>query len=172
VKSLYLSTAQKYTKKSQPYVTDGLIYNLDASNPNSYSGSGSTIWADLSSSYAHGKLFSGAAFTSENGGGISFDGTDDYFTTDTATAFNGLTRMSAEITFKLTGTISGYEHIINKPLNVNGGTWALYSGPNANVLSWYLNADGNSTSFSNVVVNKTYHYAMTYDLLSVKTFIN
>jgi hypothetical protein len=172
VRSLYLSTAQKYTKKSQPYVTDGLIYHLDASNPTSYSGSGSTIWSDLSSSYAHGKLYSGAAFTSENGGGISFDGTDDYFTTDTATAFNGLTRMSAEITFKLTGSISGYKHIINKPLSVNGGTWALYSGPNTNRLTWYLNADGNSMSYSDVVVNKTYHYAMTYDLLSVKTFIN
>jgi hypothetical protein len=172
VRSLYLSTVQKYVKKSQPYVTDGLIFHLDASNPQSFSGSGSTVWADLSNSYAHGKLFSGAAFTSENGGGIAFDGTDDFFITDSATAFNGLTRMSAEITFKLTGTISGYEHIINKPQSPNGGTWALYSGANTNKLTWYLNADGNSFSFSDVVVNKTYHYAMTYDLLSVKTFIN
>jgi hypothetical protein len=172
IRSLFLSTAQKYIKKSEPFVTDGLIFHLDASNPTSYSGSGSTVWSDLSSSYAHGKLYSGPTFTSENGGGIVFDGTDDYFTTDTATAFNGLTRMSAEITFKLTGTISGYEHIINKPLNVAGATWALYSGANTNKLTWYLNADGNSFSFSDVVVNKTYHYAMTYDLLSVKTFIN
>lgn len=172
VKSLYLSTVQKYVKKSQPYVTDGLIFHLDASNPQSFSGSGSTVWADLSNSYAHGKLFSGAAFTSENGGGIAFDGTDDYFITDSATPFNGLTRMSAEITFKLTGTISGYEHIINKPQSVNGGTWALYSGANTNKLTWYLNADGNSFAFSDVVVNKTYHYAMTYDLNSIKTFVN
>jgi hypothetical protein len=172
IRSLFLSTAQKYIKKSEPFVTDGLIFHLDASSPTSFSGSGSTVWADLSSSYAHGKLYSGPTFTSENGGGIVFDGTDDYFTTDTATAFNGLTRMSAEITFKLTGTISGYEHIINKPLNGNGATWALYSGANTNKLTWYLNADGNSFSFSDVVVNKTYHYAMTYDLLSVKTFIN
>jgi hypothetical protein len=172
IRSLFLSTAQKYIKKSEPFVTDGLIFHLDASNPTSYSGSGSTVWSDLSSSYAHGKLFSGPTFTSENGGGIVFDGTDDYFITDTATAFNGLTRMSAEITFKLTGTISGYEHIINKPQSVNGGTWGLYSGPNANVLTWYVNADATTMSFSNVVVNKTYHYAMTYDLLSVKTFIN
>ena len=172
IRSLYLSTVQKYVKKSQPHVTDGLIFHLDASNPQSFSGSGSTIWADLSNSYAHGKLFSGAAFTSENGGGIVFDGSDDYFITDSATPFNGLTRMSAEITFKLTGTISGYEHIINKPQSVNGGTWGLYSGPNSNVLTWYLNADGTTMSFSNVVVNKTYHYAMTYDLNSIKTFIN
>ena len=172
VRSLYLSTSQKYTKKSQPFVTDGLIFHLDGSNPTSYSGSGSTVWSDLSSSYAHGKLYSGPTFTSENGGGIVFDGADDYFTTDTATAFNGLTRMSAEITFKLTGSISGYEHIINKPQSVNGGTWALYSGPNTNRLTWYLNADGNSISYSDVVVNKTYHYAMTYDLISLKTFIN
>ena len=172
IRSLYLSTVQKYVKKSQPYVTDGLIFHLDASNPQSFSGSGSTVWADLSNSYAHGKLFSGAAFTSENGGGIAFDGTDDYFITDSATPFNGLTRMSAEITFKLTGTISGYEHIINKPMNGNGGTWALYSGANTNKLTWYLNADGTSFALSDVVVNKTYHYAMTYDLNSIKTFIN
>jgi hypothetical protein len=172
IRSLFLSTAQKYIKKSEPFVTDGLIFHLDASSPTSYSGSGSTVWSDLSSSYAHGKLYSGPTFTSENGGGIVFDGTDDYFTTDSATAFNGLTRMSAEITFKLTGSISGYEHIINKPQSVNGGTWGLYSGPNTNVLTWYVNADANTMSFSNVVVNKTYHYAMTYDLLSVKTFIN
>ncbi|MFM1756717.1 MAG: Aureococcus anophagefferens virus [Bacteroidota bacterium] len=172
VRSLYLSTAQKYTKKSQPYVTDGLIYHLDASNPTSYSGSGSTIWSDLSTSYAHGKLYSGAAFTSENGGGITFDGTDDYFTTDSATAFNGLTKMSAEITFKLTGSISGYKHIINKPQSVNGGTWALYPQTFTNKLTWYLNADSSTFSFSDVVVNKTYHYAMTYDLVSLKTFVN
>ena len=172
IRSLYLSSAQKYTKKSQPFVTDGLIFHLDASNPQSYSGSNSTVWADLSSSYAHGQLYSGPTFTSENGGGIVFDGADDYFTTDSATAFNGLTRMSAEITFKLTGTISGYEHIINKPVNGNGGTWALYSGANTNRLTWYLNADGNSFAFSDVVVNKTYHYAMTYDLNSIKTFVN
>ncbi len=172
VRSLYLSTVQKYVRKSQPYVTDGLIFHLDASNSQSFSGSGSTVWADLSNSYAHGKLYSGAAFTSENGGGIAFDGTDDYFATDTATPFNGLTRMSAEVTFKLTGTISGYEHIINKPLSVNGGTWALYSGANTNKLTWYLNADGNSFALTDVVVNKVYHYAMTYDLNTIKTFVN
>lgn len=172
VRSLYLSSAQKYTKKSQPFVTDGLIFHLDASNPQSYSSSNSTVWADLSSSYANGQLYSGPTFTSENGGGIVFDGADDYFTTDSATAFNGLTRMSAEITFKLTGTISGYEHIINKPLNGNGATWGLYSGADTNKLTWYLNADGTSFALSDVVVNKTYHYAMTYDLNSIKTFIN
>jgi len=172
VRSLYLSTVQKYVKKSQPFVTDGLIFHLDASNPQSYSSSNSTVWADLSNSYAHGQLYSGPTFTSENGGGIVFDGADDYFTTNSATAFNGLTRMSAEITFKLTGSISGYEHIINKPQSVNGGTWALYSDNYTNKLTWYLNADGNTKSFSDVVVNKTYHYAMTYDLNSIKTFIN
>ena len=172
IRSLYLSSAQKYTKKSQPFVTDGLIFHLDASNPQSYSSSNSTVWADLSSSYANGQLYSGPTFTSENGGGIVFDGADDYFTTDSATAFNGLTRMSAEITFKLTGTISGYEHIINKPQSVNGGTWALYSGANTNKLTWYLNSDVTTFALSDVVVNKTYHYAMTYDLNSIKTFVN
>jgi hypothetical protein len=153
-------------------VKDGLVFHLDASVSRSYSGTGSTIWSDLSNVRTNGKLFSGAAFTSENSGGISFDGTDDYFITDSASAFNGFANISAEITFKLIGTISNYKHIFNKPLNTNGGTWALYSGNFTNRLTWYLNADGNTFSFTDVVVNNIYHYAMTYDLNTIKTFVN
>jgi hypothetical protein len=153
-------------------VTNGLIFALDAANSRCYSGSGSSILSDLSISRINGKLYSGAAFTSENGGGISFDGTDDYFITDSASTFNDLANMSAEITFKLTGSISNYKHIFNKPLNTNGGTWALYSGNFTNKLTWYLNADSNTFGFTDVLVNDIYHYAMTYDSNAIKTFVN
>ena len=151
---------------------NGLIFSLDAANPRSYSGSGSTLWLDLSNTLSHGTFYSGVAFTSENRGGISFDGTDDYFITNSATNFNNLTNISVEIAFKLTNSISGYEHIINKPMNVTGGTWALYSGNFTNKLTCYLNADSNTFGFTDVSVNNIYHYAMTYDLNSIKTYVN
>ncbi len=54
-------------------VRDGLVLCLDAKDPNSYSGSGST-WYDLTPNQQNGSL-SGVAFNSA--GYFDFDGTDD-----------------------------------------------------------------------------------------------
>jgi hypothetical protein len=61
----------------QRIVTNGLVLNLDAGNPLSYPGSGST-WTDLSGNGNNGTLTNGPTFDSANGGSIVFDGTDDY----------------------------------------------------------------------------------------------
>lgn len=60
-----------------PAVQDGLVLNLDASNPSSYPGSGTT-WFDLTSNNNNGTLTNGPTFDSANGGSITFDGIDDY----------------------------------------------------------------------------------------------
>ena len=59
------------------FVTNGLILNLDAGNPLSYSGSG-TVWNDLSSSGNNGILINGVAYSSVDGGTMVLDGIDDY----------------------------------------------------------------------------------------------
>jgi hypothetical protein len=58
-------------------VTDGLILYLDAANPDSYPGSG-TSWFDISSGGNNGTLTNGPTFDSGNKGGILFDGINDY----------------------------------------------------------------------------------------------
>ena len=58
-------------------VTDNIALYLDAGNTKSYSGSG-TIWTDISSKRKDGTLTNGPTFSSDNGGAIVFDGTDDY----------------------------------------------------------------------------------------------
>jgi hypothetical protein len=58
-------------------VTNGLVMCLDAANARSYPGSG-TSWFDLSGNGRTGTLTNGPTFTSNNGGGIVFDGTNDY----------------------------------------------------------------------------------------------
>jgi hypothetical protein len=63
-------------------VTDGLVLALDAANPKSYPGSG-TIWTDLSGRGNTGTLTNGPTYSSENGGSIVFDGTNDYVYTTT-----------------------------------------------------------------------------------------
>lgn len=58
-------------------VTDGLVLALDAANPTSYPGSGTT-WRDLSGNNNSGSLVNGPTFNSVNGGSIVFDGSNDY----------------------------------------------------------------------------------------------
>ena len=60
-------------------VTDGLVLALDAGNTKSYPGSG-TSWSDLSGNSNTGTLTNGPTYSSDNGGSIVFDGTDDYVT--------------------------------------------------------------------------------------------
>ena len=58
-------------------VTDGLVLALDAGNPKSYPGTGTT-WTDLSGRGNNGTLTLGPTYSSANGGAIVFDGADDY----------------------------------------------------------------------------------------------
>ena len=63
-----------------PAVTSGLVLQLDAGNISSYPGSGTT-WSDVGGAYS-GVLTNGAAYSSDNGGVIRLDGTNDYVNID------------------------------------------------------------------------------------------
>jgi hypothetical protein len=62
-------------------VTDGLILRYDAGNASSYPGSGTT-WSNLASSNFDGTLTNGPTFSSDDGGSLVFDGTNDYVTSN------------------------------------------------------------------------------------------
>jgi len=64
-------------------VTDGLVLALNAADPNSYPGSGTT-WRDMSGNGNNGTLTNGPTFNSGNGGSIVFDGVDDYVSSFTS----------------------------------------------------------------------------------------
>jgi hypothetical protein len=64
-------------------VTSGLILCLDAANPKSYPGSGTT-WTDLSLNARTATLTNGPTYSSTNGGRIVLDGIDDYVAETTA----------------------------------------------------------------------------------------
>ena len=67
-------------------VKDGLIFSVDAANPRSYPGSGTTA-TDLVGP-AEGTLAAGASFDSMNLGTFQFDGIDDQITFGSATSTN------------------------------------------------------------------------------------
>jgi hypothetical protein len=62
-----------------PIVTTNLILNLDAGNPVSYPGSGTT-WFDLSGNNYHHTLVNGVGYDSADGGSLDFDGSDTFVT--------------------------------------------------------------------------------------------
>jgi len=80
-------------------VTNGLALYLDAANPQSYSGSGTT-WTDLSRNGNNGTLTNGPTFNSNNRGSILFDGTNDQViipSTSAKNTFNGKTALTVSI---------------------------------------------------------------------------
>ena len=86
---------QNYNATRGRYVTptivqDGLILHLDAANTNSYSGSGTT-WTDLSGNSNNGTLTNGPTFSTDNGGVIVFDGSNDYVDVSGSTTVSAAT---------------------------------------------------------------------------------
>lgn len=69
-----------YSQYNPPpiFVTSGLILHLDASNPTSYPGSGTT-WYDLSGNGNDAAASGTPTYTVTNGGGFTFDSVSDYF---------------------------------------------------------------------------------------------
>ena len=92
---------------SSPIVTSGLVLNLDAGNPASYPGSGTT-WTNLVSGGSNGTIANGS-YDSANGGSIVFNGSNTY-TSLPANSVNSNSNMTVSYwlkasTFATTNTI-------------------------------------------------------------------
>ena len=83
----------------------GLVMHLDASNPASYPGSGST-WTDLSGNGSNGTLMSGAVYTSDGGGAISFGVTGSYVSIPYTPQYNIRYAITLSVWIKRTTTFS------------------------------------------------------------------
>lgn len=117
-------------------VTDSLLVCLDAGNPRSYSGSGST-WYDISGNKNHATLTSTYAYTSGSHFKFSAGGVA------TTPAFNGLTnQMSLEVVYRSNSSdsFSTYGRI----LDWNDTTISLGSSNTYQLRSW-INIGGGRT---------------------------
>ena len=118
-------------------VTDGLILRFDAGNASSYPGSGTT-WSNLASSNFDGTLTNGPTFSSDDGGSLVFDGTNDTVTTGNTldagdNSLAGGFQCESGVTFSASAwfkpdDVSFYGAIISK----SGGT-----GSQATFTLWY-----------------------------------
>lgn len=114
--------AQK-SKFANSIVQQGLVLNLDAGNPYSYAGAGTT-WYDVSGNNYSGSLISGSSFSTDGGGCIVFDGVDDYVSIPSNNNFNNGNNITVEA-WVLCTNWSSYTHpmIVAKGINVEWILW-------------------------------------------------
>lgn len=104
-----------------------LVLSLDAANSKSYV-SGSSTWSDLSGNNKTGTLTNGPTYTSSFGGGIVFDGVDDY-----ATVSNPLNQSNLSQEW----TVNAWFSLSSSPSN---NAQYLVEGLNRGVAAdWYTN---------------------------------
>lgn len=92
-------------------VTEGLVFHVDASNTSSYSGSGTT-WTDLSGNGIDGTLVNGPTYSSDDGGKIVFDNSDDYINFASPSLAFGTGPFAMEIWVKVTSAPDQFDQIM------------------------------------------------------------
>jgi hypothetical protein len=113
-------------------VTDGLVFQIDAANIKSYSGSGTNI-TNLSNSSYTGVLNNGVGFSSNNNGVFTFDGSNDYISFLPNDIFNIGTGDFTLLAWHKTSYKSNYSTIMSLD-DGNGTGYLLYTAINSGVL--------------------------------------
>ncbi len=141
--------------------TSGLIYNLDAANYRSYV-SGSSTWRDLSINRYNGTLTNGPTYSTEVGGAIVFDGTNDYVTSTNAIKIADQNRLvTVEVGFYLDST-STHGNLVSNRRETNEigqgicrcGTGSVLFELNSNTnLPYVYRVSGSANAVSRLRVN-------------------
>jgi len=129
---------------------------MDAANPRSYPGSGTT-WFDILGSN-NGTLTNGPTFSSSNAGSIVFDGTDDIVTTSLSATLS----FTWSVWFKTNVLASGYRNIISVPtgsymlmlLDINANNMGFWSSDGMGGGSLGVNSLSTNTWYNAVFVRE------------------
>ena len=149
---------------SPSIVIDGLRFCLDAANTKSYPGSGTT-WTDISGKGHDGTLTNGPTFSSDNGGCIVFDGSNDYIgMLGTATDL-GINDTSSSFSFSIwfkTG-VTSEKYMFD---NFDGSTQDISCRLDAGKIEMYLRGSGgivNAVRFGSYTLNAWNNAVYNFD---------
>lgn len=147
---------------SPSIVTSGLVLCLDAANPKSYPGTGST-WFDLSGNNRNFNL-SNITYSSSNNGVLNFNGTTSYAQLTDSTFLNGLTGVTLEMVVKAaavqTNDLNGLFTSVTPNnsdvsltlrhdyIGVSGGKTNVYKFTVTNGVSTTINSESSEQSLS------------------------
>ena len=156
-------------------VTDGLVLCLDAANKRSYPGSGTT-WIDKVGGN-NGTLTNGPTFSSDNGGSLVFDGTNDYVTFGNVL---NLSEITVSIWFK-PDALTGRQFLIGKWESGKRAYHIVFnqSGFPSGTISSAITTDGNLATLvqpdvQNAITSTSewYHICMTADGNKLSTYVD
>jgi hypothetical protein len=156
-------------------IRSNLVLCLDAANPKSYPGSGTT-WTDLSGNGNNGTLVNGVGYNSSNLGSLSFDGVNDYVdcgNTASLSAIGGTTNI----------TVSGWAYYTaygggGQPysvITVKGNPWTWLLENPSNTFRFRITAgaaDVNVADTSTHLLNTWYNVVGTYDGSNMRIYVN
>jgi hypothetical protein len=156
-----------------PQPVPGLVLSLDAGDPASYPGTGTT-WTDTVGSVPF-TLYNGVTYNSANGGYLSFDPAFSQYAQ--APSIAGLTTWSVETWHYYTGTNTGGSPCILTEVFAGGGinyTLGAINNDNSGLCAGWFNGGGwiyTGTSY-NLTPGNWYQLVGTYDGVSVKLYVN
>jgi hypothetical protein len=163
------------TNYNPKIATDGLVLCLDAANPKSYPGTGTT-WTDVSGNGNNGTLVNGVGYNSDNLGSLSFDQINDnvnlgnvslstsslsvsawIYDTDTSGSYRDFVTKAGHFKFRIDnnpegGNLSCFVWIAGNPEPRISASWTKNVWTNV-AFTW--NTDGNFRLFTNSVLRSS-----------------
>ena len=154
-------------------VTDGLVLCLDAANSRSYPKTGTT-WTDLKGGN-NGTLtnMGGANFSSDNGGSLSFDGTDEYVNLGNAFSPSSGLSICVWVFFDQFASGNTIRAITEKGYDGSIEPFGLYLS-NGSLRAFYYDGGirGTSISVSSLSTLTWYNVTSTFDGSAWKIYID
>jgi len=148
-------------------VTDGLIFYVDPTNTNTYSGVGTTAYNLIPGGINNFSLNNGLSYDLDKSGSFYFDGSNDYVGLGSTTIFNS-TAFTVSFWIKPTtysgtycsGAVSNGQYTLFGTTSSYQGYSSTFSGAIQFGSSNNCIATVNQSNFS---INKWYHYVAVYD---------
>ena len=132
-----------FTNFTPTYVTNNLSFNVDAGNPASYPGSGTT-WTDLGPSALSGSFYNSPTYSSSTGGYISFSGSNNVQWPYNSSAFNfGTGDFTCEVWYNKQ-SVPSYPRLLALGAYGTGGNFEIECHNN---YALYLHINGSYQSY-------------------------
>lgn len=142
-------------------VTSGLVLCLDAGNPRSYVGTG-TSWRDAGGNYVPSTLVNGPIYTSSSPGFFTFDGVDDYGTLQNTTLGNGNLAWTCSAWVRTTTAVNslGLGSVLS---NASGGpVYSMMGVNNGKIVYWTYQNSAWAQKLGVATVNDNIWHMLTW----------
>ncbi len=167
---------------SNNVVTSGLLLYLNATDGNSYSGTG-TAWTDLSGNAYNGTLINSPTFSNSYVSNFAFNYSNNYVTTTGMESYSYTSGITICVWHKNGGGTAAYRGIVTNGVSddrIGGFEFRYgresYTGGTNNGTSLYFNITNSSSTTTGIITNapvsQWHFYSGTYDNTTLKTYLD